>query len=257
MRVKLVLAMTLLGSLAAASCTSNRSESDNDFAALPTPVFMERDRDLLEAVNVPAAYRAHVAAEGTGQYLVPPDVQRPAERVLLVFAPGSRNFEAVEAYARNVAPDLNAGVIGVQVERTDESHWGQYYYARHLVRDLVADGILAADARIVLAGFSGGGKLAMLVGALGGDEWSGVLAGGVNDDIASMAYRWAPSRSALELPIVVLNGDQDTVVNTYTDAVMSSMRQTGFRNARLERYEGEHQMPLPEAVEVLRGMLAE
>lgn len=254
----ILLALLFVAAVALAVVTNTRSGSEdprNDFASLPTPVPMERDWDFVAQTNLPASQRTHVAPTGVGRYFIPHGVARPVDRALLVFAPGSENLDAVDEYAEHVGSQISAVVIGVEVERADEDHWGQYYYSRQLIRELTAEGVLSHDARIVLAGFSGGGKVAMLVGAIGGDEWDGALAIGVNEDILSYGYRMARTASALELPVIVLNGTRDDLVTSETDVILSSIRRTGFRNVELRRFDGVHEIPVPETVEALNDLL--
>ncbi len=204
---------------------------------------MTLDRALLESL-VPEGQRRHVPATGEGIVFVPLDSPMPLRRVVLVFGSGSWNYDAYLELIDDVAPRVGAAVVTVTVPRHDHDHWGQFFYSSQLLVELRARGIVAVGAQVVVYGFSGGGKMAMIAGAFGGtDLWHAVLAAGVNEDTATMVRREHVNPTALDLPIVVMNGTRDDVVNGRTAEVVSSLRATGFRLVSLVTYDGRHEMP--------------
>lgn len=220
-------------------------------------VRLERDDAFLDEIGIPEALHVHVAPTGTGQHYAPPGLAMPADRVLLVSAPYSKNLRAVTAYGRSVAEPVGALVVGVEVPRHDEDHWGQHYYARHLIRDLTAEGLVAPDAKVVVTGFSGGGKVSLLQGALGGrDAWHAVLAAGVNDAVTPFTRAHADRTGGLDLPIVVFNGTDDPIVTSYTEEVMEDLREAGFHRARLVTYDGGHTLHARKVIPLLNELFA-
>jgi hypothetical protein len=99
----------------------------------------------------------------------------------------------------------------------------------------------------VCAGFSGGAKRAAMIAAEMArrqDMVAGVFMGGCNEDRASLGYRLAqPDPAFLNVPMFVSNGTRDSIAGTGAGlAVKQAMEQTGFRNVRFEKYDGEHRL---------------
>lgn len=219
---------------------------------------MTRDEAFLHTLTIPEAERHHIAAQGSGLLYVPPGVDTPADRVLLVSEQMSANFDAVATFGRWIAEDVDALVVGVEVPRHDEDHWGQYYYARHLLRDLVADGRVTTDAKVVLAGFAGGGNVSLIHAAFGGTEaWHAVLAAGVWRPVLPTFQPLGGNDSAFDLPIVLFIGERDTRVAAHTPDLLETLHDHGYRNARAEWYDGDHVLPVPPTIAILDALFEE
>lgn len=204
-------------------------------------VAMDRDDALLDTLGLPEGKRMHVPATGEGRYYTPPGVPWPAERVLLTSDPMGGQGKGLVHFGRWAASDVGAMVIDVSVFPLHaDDHWGHYYYARHLLRDLREEGVVSSEARVVLTGFSGGGKMALQLGAIGGlDTWQGVLAGGVNQAMAPDILDQMANPSALDLPIILFNGTADHLVTHRSEEVLRELWDAGF-TAWLREYEGGH-----------------
>lgn len=212
------------------------------------------DRRLLERINIPPAW--HDSIDNSCQaavYLPQGSNGIPADRVLVVYGPGGGNISAMHGYT-GFADKFKAALITVEHRRHDHDDRAQYYYTRRLIEHLKKLRVLNPDAPVVLTGFSGGSKMALCVGVYGGNYFRGVLSIGINVDLASMAYKWLPNGSALGLRIILLNAEDDALVKDYTQGLLRSMRQTGFRNVRNVSYQGGHIIPFDKVITCLSSL---
>jgi hypothetical protein len=99
----------------------------------------------------------------------------------------------------------------------------------------------------------------MHLGAYGGDFFDGILAIGCNDDFASIGLREYGNRTALRVPICLLNGSQDNIAGTGVEwygEMVASLRSTGFSSVRTGVYSGGHVVPYSETVAAFRWLEA-
>ena len=100
---------------------------------------------------------------------------------------------------------------------------------------------------VASAGFSGGAKRAAYIGAVmieDGHSLAGMFMGGCNEDRASDALRWhKPGPAFFTTPIFLSHGTKDSLVSAdQTEAVMSGMHRSGFRDVRSETFDGGHEL---------------
>ena len=126
-------------------------------------------------------------------------------------------------------------------------------------------GLLALEAAwpaarqwpIAAAGFSGGAKRSGLLGALlCADERPliGMYMGGCNEDMATAGLKeYRPDRLAFRKVPVYLSAGKKDVVATVAAAnkVRVSLEATGFREVRLETYDGAHE---PDAAQIVDAL---
>ena len=126
-------------------------------------------------------------------------------------------------------------------------------------------GLLALEAAwpaarhwpIAAAGFSGGAKRSGLLGALlCADERPliGMYMGGCNEDMATAGLKeYRPDRLAFRKVPVYLSAGKKDVVATVASAnkVRVSLEATGFREVRLETYDGAHEPDVAQIVDAL------
>lgn len=126
-------------------------------------------------------------------------------------------------------------------------------------------GLLALEAAwpaarqwpVAAAGFSGGAKRSGLLGALLCAEERpliGMYMGGCNEDMASEGLKeYRPDRLAFRKVPVYLSAGKKDVVATVASAnkVRVSLEATGFRDVRLETYDGAHEPDTAQIVDAL------
>lgn len=239
--------------LAVAVFACNRSGG----AAVQQTGMVERtltiDPAFLEA-RVPVANRERIPTEARARTFFPEGMTFPTNRVVVGFASGAQNFAALRDLSDPWAEALSAGIVAVELPRHEDDHWDQYVYVSYLLSQLRAEGYLTADAKAVVVGFAEGGNIAMRVGVLGGStEFDGVLAISIESDTATPTLRRGGAADANVLPIVVLNGTQD-VVARYTDEIGRSLRDGGFQDVSIRRFDGGHTVPGPETLEAFEDL---
>ena len=100
---------------------------------------------------------------------------------------------------------------------------------------------------IAIAGFSGGAKRAAMTAAnmtRQRDQVIGVFMGGDNEDRATtgLEVSW-PGEKFLDVPMFISSGTRDPIAGpAFAMRVRDSMLQSGFRNVRLETYDGDHRL---------------
>ena len=127
-------------------------------------------------------------------------------------------------------------------------------------------GLMALDAAfpgarqwpIATGGFSGGAKRSGLLGGIFcRDKWNliGMYMGGCNQDMASKGLAtYRPGRAEFrKVPVFLSIGEQDTVATVQSGhKVRISLEATGFRDVRMETYDGAHDPYLPHTTEALK-----
>lgn len=111
---------------------------------------------------------------------------------------------------------------------------------------------------VAFAGFSGGAKRSGLLGAMlaktGSINLCGFFLSGINDDRLTDAYRtYKPGGNFLNTPVWLSSGMNDNIATTAAhDQVNRSLRNAGFKNVRMERFAGGHQLRRAEVQRALR-----
>ena len=206
-----------------------------------------RDDDFLQTTNVPASWQSDIADQYTASFYVPHARVPISLDLMMVFGPLGTNTQVLGSWA-SIADARGLLVMAVDgYKSTDEgearSH--EYYYcALKAVSDLKHDAILGRDAPFLLAGMSGGAKMAMMIGEYGGtDVFRGVIAAGCNQDLATYGQQMFDNPSALALPFIIVNASDDDVVGGATPNVVASMQSSGFTSVSTMTYTGGHVMP--------------
>lgn len=166
-----------------------------------------------------------------------------------------RGNRAIGAYQR-FADEIGFVVAAVDLPGAQDITEARYYYILHIVEGLRRAGTLGTQP-VWIGGLSGGAKWAMHLGALGGDRFSGVLAIASNDDFATVGYQEYGNRTALQMPICLLNGTQDGVAGVnveWYEPMCRSLKTTGFSNVMRREYDGGHSIPYAETVEAFRWL---
>jgi hypothetical protein len=110
---------------------------------------------------------------------------------------------------------------------------------------------------IACAGISGGAKRACLIApllALKGNRVAGLYLAGVNEDLLGEGYRKIhPGADFLGTKIFITSGQSDRIATpAQTERVMTSMRNNGFRQVRLEMFPEGHRVKRPLTLAALR-----
>jgi hypothetical protein len=235
----------------ASASTSSAAIPSAGAAPLPGQAYTRtvvRDDAFLRTTNIPATWYGDIASQYTAELYFPAGgTANTSPSLLMVFGPGGSNESAFGNYqALADARDLLlVAVNGYQpIDNSDARSHEYYYVALRLAFDLRTDGTLGVQSPFLLAGFSGGAKMAMAVGEYGGtDAFAGVVAAGCNEDLASYAQGVLYNPSALVLPYVLVNATDDPVVGDATAAVIESMAQSGFTDVLMLTYTGGHVYP--------------
>ena len=99
---------------------------------------------------------------------------------------------------------------------------------------------------IAFAGFSGGSKragtIATILAKNRGLRICGLFLAGMNMDLISSAYKdYQPPPDFLNVPIWISSGTSDPIATPgLTEAAYFSLKRTGFKNVRLEKFFGGH-----------------
>jgi hypothetical protein len=221
-----------------------------------------RDDAFLQMTNIPPAWFVDIGAQYTASLYVPRGLMLgDGLSFLLVFGAVGANTESLPAYGP-VADTCNLLVMAVDGDQpsdnTDGRNFEAYYCALKLRSELEADGTLGPASAFLVAGFSGGGKDAMAVGECGGTAtFRGAISAGVNEDFATYEIGLIDNPTSRALPFVIVNATDDSVVNTYTTGVLTSMQQSGFTDVSLISYTGGHVFPplatMQQAVDSILG----
>ena len=110
---------------------------------------------------------------------------------------------------------------------------------------------------VAACGFSGGAKRSGFLGALlcaDNRPVIGMYMGGCNEDMATAGLKeYRPDRSAFrKVPVYISAGKKDTTATVNSaNQVRLSLEATGFRDVRLETYDGGHAPDTPQITEAL------
>jgi hypothetical protein len=111
---------------------------------------------------------------------------------------------------------------------------------------------------VAFVGFSGGAKRSCLLGAMMAKgravNTCGFFFSGMNDDKLSESYKtYQPGADFLNIPVWMSSGMSDEIATpSLTGQVAANMRRTGFKQVRLERFIGVHQLKRSEVKLALR-----
>ena len=138
----------------------------------------------------------------------------------------------------------------------DTTQW-RWQMARAGLQALEAAWPASRNWPIAAGGFSGGAKRSGFLGALlcaDGRNLIGMYMGGCNQDMASEGLRdYRPDRQTFrKVPVYLSAGKQDaTAPLQKVDKVRLSLEATGFREVRMETYDGGHNPDLGHVAEAL------
>jgi hypothetical protein len=111
---------------------------------------------------------------------------------------------------------------------------------------------------VVFGGMSGGAKWSGILGAMMAKarlvNICGFYFSGINDDLLSPAYQtYQPGPGFLNIPIWISGGMEDRIAPPSSEgAVQVSLRRTGFKRVRIERFMGGHWLKRSEVRLALR-----
>jgi len=111
---------------------------------------------------------------------------------------------------------------------------------------------------VAFGGMSGGAKRSCVLGAMlakaGSVNIRGFFLSGINDDRLSPAYKtYQPGADFLNIPIWISGGMDDVIAHPSLEgAVQVSLRRTGFKRVRVERFMGGHRLKRSEVRLALR-----
>ena len=115
----------------------------------------------------------------------------------------------------------------------------------------------SAQWPVAFAGFSGGAKrsgiLAPMLASNRGFKICGLFLAGINSDRVTAAYKdYQPPADFLNSPIWISSGTADQIASSGAqEGVYYSLKRTGFRQVRLERFFGGHAL---KSVEIQRAL---
>lgn len=213
-------------------------------ATFRVPLDPETVKELIKAGNK--------ATEAVVGLWVPPDfVPHKEWNVLLISATAnSSSINSLFMYTGAAQTSGNWIVLAADGPATppkgDTTQW-RWAMARAGLLALEAAWPAARQWPIAAAGFSGGAKRSGLLGALLCAEERpliGMYMGGCNEDMATAGLKeYRPDRLTFRKVPVYLSAGKKDVVATVAAAnkVRVSLEATGFRDVRLETYDGAHE----------------
>jgi hypothetical protein len=116
----------------------------------------------------------------------------------------------------------------------------------------------SANWPVAFAGFSGGAKRsgieAAMLAVTQGFKIDGMFLAGINSDELSAACRdFHPPAEFFNTPVWISSGDADPIAPSGAqEKVFYSIKRTGFKNVRLEKFFGSHQLKKTEVQRALR-----
>jgi len=134
-------------------------------------VSLELDQRLLKDSNIPVDWYGSIENScDVGVYVPKASPGRQRSDLLLVYGPGGANLRSLPAYQR-YADDLGLILAAPQPSRTEHDERPDYYYSLRVIDWLKGQRMLSRTSKIILAGFSGGAKMALIVASFGGDTF--------------------------------------------------------------------------------------
>ena len=199
------------------------------------------DSSLVAGTNIPDRFRDRIPGRAQARVFLPTGPETgPVQRVVAFFGSAADVTRASDQWAP-LRDTLNAVILTVDVAGGEDSEWAMYYYLLHVLRDLKANGLVARNASLVLAGFAGGSQFALTVGNYGGNrQFDGVVAVRATVPMTEAGRAELPNQDALRLPIVILNNSGEDRTN---QSVVDRLRQHGFSRVRLQEYDGGGHFP--------------
>ena len=170
--------------------------------------------------------------------------------VLIITAPsGASAVQSAGSYTNVALPRgwVVAAVDGPKVRTEQDTSTFAWAMISSLLDYLHSAWPQSRQWPFACAGFSGGAKRAAMTAAnmmRQRDSVIGVFMGGCNEDRATTGYEIAaPGPRFLDVPMFLSNGTGDPIAGpTQGVKVRALMQQTGFRNVRLETYDGQHRL---------------
>jgi predicted esterase len=217
------------------------------------------DPEVLRKSNIPPSKAGAVPSKGLVAIYCPAGyVPSKTYPLFIAMRPGvGGNSAAINDYYA-FGNEVGIIIAAPQVEREeDEEAEGRYFYTLQTI-DFLQQHEVIGDNPVIIGGFSGGGKWALHLGAYGGGVFSGILAVGCNEDFATVGYKEYANRSALGVPVYLLNGTHDETAgigrSDYGEMI-NSMRATGFTRVTAVSYKGDHRIPYLETIEALKQLI--
>ncbi len=198
------------------------------------------------------------AVESVVGLWLPPDFDPKKEWHVLLISATANSSSINSLFMYTGAAQASGGWIVLAADgpstppKGDTTQW-RWAMARAGLLALEAAWPAARQWPIAAAGFSGGAKRSGLLGALlcaDGRPLIGMYMGGCNEDMASEGLKeYRPDRLAFRKVPVYLSAGKKDVVATVASAnkVRVSLEATGFRDVRLETYDGAHE---PDAAQI-------
>ena len=218
------------------------------------PLDADTIKDLTKAGNK--------AAEAVVGLWLPPGFDPQKEWNVLLISATANSSSINSLFMYTGAAQTSGGWIVLAADgpatppKGDTTQW-RWAMARAGLRALEAAWPAARNWPIAAAGFSGGAKRSGLLGALlCADERPliGMYMGGCNEDMATAGLKeYRPDRLAFRKVPVYLSAGKKDVVATVAAAnkVRVSLEATGFRDVRLETYDGAHEPDVAQIVDAL------
>jgi predicted esterase len=215
------------------------------------------DKTLLASSGLSGVRLERVPATATiGVYY--PESYKPgmAMPVLFAMSPGAGSgISGVNTFIR-FAEKLGFIIAAVQIPEAQDVEEARYYYMLHAIDFFRKQGILLHQPAWI-GGVSGGAKWALQLGAWGGSRFDGIIAIDCNEDFATLGFLQLKDRSALDIPICLINGSSDELAGIGRGDYMQmiwTMKQTGFKPVKIFVFDGGHTIPEQETIEAFEWL---
>ena len=218
------------------------------------PLDKEAVKDLVKAGNE--------ATEAIIGLWLPPDFdpQKPWNVLLASATADSSSIDSLFFYIDAVKGSPGWIVMAadgpLKPPKGDTTQW-RWLMARAGLQALEAAWPAARNWPVAACGFSGGAKRSGYLGALlcaDNRPVIGMYMGGCNEDMATDGLKeYRPDRSTFrKVPVYLSVGKKDTTATVAAaNKVRLSLEATGFRDVRLETYDGAHDPNIPQITEAL------
>lgn len=239
-------------------------------SALPPSLAPVPGEVMIAEVKLSAANRALAGREGNATLttarlaLVVPQGFDPAKPWPILLINNTENYANLDAMKEFKEAAIAEGwiIMGadpIEAEKDEKGGWRSPCSVAGL--DYLAAAWPGAEKwPVACGGMSGGAKnSAFVAGAVAKAQHPliGMLMMGCNQDMASSELRQGAPPRFLSVPIFLSSGQADTIATpAQSEAVLESMRQTGFRKVRLETHDGAHVVCQPHIGEALRWFVA-
>ena len=202
------------------------------------------------------------AAEAVIGLWLPPDFNPNKEWNILVVSATANSSSIKSLFMYTGSAKASGGWIVMAADgpgtppKGDTTQW-RWLMARAGLLALESTWPAARNWPVAAAGFSGGAKRSGYFGALlcaDNRTVIGMYMGGCNEDMASDGLKeYRPDRSVFrKVPVYLSNGKKDTMATVAeANKVRVSLEATGFREVRLETYDGAHEPDSAQITEAL------